>query len=379
MSEIRIGVMAGDFIGPEITEAAKPVIELAGKIAEEEIIFEHIPISLEAYEASGTHLPKASVKAAKRVDAVLKGPVGGPPNSSKTKYENIEQEAVVDFRKKLGLYVNIRPVNTSLSTIIPMISPLKAEFAEGTDLVVVRDLSGDVYNGEQAVEPARKKGKISKRVFYERNDYTKEQVDRTISAGIDVARKRGDTKLTLVHKTNVLKQTGNLWKGRFYKLVSQADGGFETEYRHIDDAVQALMGESSEFQTIVTPNMFGDILSDQTAKLMGSIGLGAAVEIGRKVNVYGPVHGSAPNIEPQLADPIGMILASGLMFTHSFGRPDITELVENSVGNVLDGGHMPEDIRRKALKVGGLDFEPKLSGAKEFGELVCREMKKLAS
>lgn len=372
MPDLNVAVMSGDFIGPEIMAATLPIVERVGEVGGVSTRFVPLPISLEAYAEHGEHLPQSVVTSAQATDAILKGPVGGPPDNRKPRFRDIETEAVVGFRKKLGLNVNLRPINTGLSFIIPEISPVKAEFVSDTDLVVVRDLSGDVYNGQAGIDNYG----TDREIYYERNDYTEEQVDRTIETAIEVAEQRGDKTITLMHKKNVLKKTGELWSRRFALLT--AGGKIERRYKHFDDGVQAIIGESDEFDTIVTPNLVGDVVSDATAKLMGSIGMGGSAEVGRAITAYSPIHGSAPFLERDTANPSGMILASAMMF-EGLDRDDLAKIIREALGRVLDAGYLTADLYERAERVRTISFEPKLTGTKRFGELVLAEVEKAAA
>jgi 3-isopropylmalate dehydrogenase len=369
--------MPGNGIGPQIIKPTLEFVELAGKIAGEDIVFHHIPIGTGAYDRTGSHLPASSLREIELMDASLKGPVGGPPNSEDPRYKDIEKEAVIRFRKKLGLDTSLRWVDTSLSQVIPELSPLKPEFVQDTDLVVVRDLAGDVYNGRSGSRLSRLGGKLA-RTFFETNGYSKNQVDRTIEVGIEEAERRGDGRITLVHKTNVLKSTGGLWKRRFDTKMEETDGDFAADYMHVDNAVQAIMGESDRFGVIVTSNLFGDIVSDLTAKIMGSLGMGGGAEIGKDNRIYGPIHGSAPGYHYGMANPSGTMLGS-IRMVEDFDMPETARLMRQSLGKVLDSGHMTLDLWVKAREARNISFVPKWCSTKTFGALVIAELEKLAA
>ncbi|HEX5456505.1 MAG TPA: isocitrate/isopropylmalate family dehydrogenase [Candidatus Saccharimonadales bacterium] len=371
MSELNVAVMPGDYIGPEIMEATLPTVERVAEIGGLDVKFVRLSISLEAYEQCGEHLPESTVASAKAADAILKGPVGGPPDSRLPAHRDIEEEAVIGFRKRLGLDINLRPINTKLSLIIPEISPIKEEFVSDTDLIVVRDLSGDVYNGQSGVDSSS-----GKEVYFERNDYTEEQVDRTVEAAIEIAELRGDKTITLMHKKNVLKNTGGLWSRRFALLASGR--GFGLRYKHFDDGVQTIIGDSDELETIVTPNLVGDVISDATAKLMGSLGMGGAAEVGAQITAYTPIHGSAPFLERDTANPSGMLLSASMMF-EGLGLTGLADITRQALGRVLDAGYLTPDLYARANRMRHISFKPKLVGTQKFGELVLAEVEKTAA
>lgn len=368
MTDARIGVMPGDFIGPHITQAAIPTIEKAGELAGIEIGFEHIPASGEAFDATGLHLPASSIETARSMDAILKGPFGGPPNSSDPKWQGLEREAILPLRERLGVYANIRPVKI-LGEVGVHLSPLKPELARGIDLVMVRELTGDLYYGDS--DSGRDEGGDW---AYETNMYDSFQVKAIIRAAIDIAKDRGD-KLTWVHKTNVLEKTGSLWREVFEDLTSEEE--LETGYMHVDAAAAALIGKLKT-GTIVTPNMFGDILSDEAAQLTGSLGLGASASMAQNnFGLYEPIHGSAPDIEDSdSANPIGMILSAAMMFRYTFDRPEVADIIEQAVAGVLDDLKLPKDLW--TATDGHIEGERAQSvGAADFGKLVLKQIEKL--
>lgn len=369
MTDARIGIMPGDFIGPHITQAAIPTIEKAGELAGIEIGFEHIPASGEAFDATGLHLPASSIEDARSMDAVLKGPFGGPPNSTEPKWQGLEQRAILPLREQLGVYANIRPIKV-LGEVGVHLSPLKPKIAEGLDLVIVRELTGDLYYGDS--DSGRDEGGDW---AYETNMYDSFQVRAIIRAAIDIAKARGD-KLTWVHKTNVLEKTGSLWREVFDDLTSREEE-LETGYIHVDAAAAALIGKLKT-GTMVTTNMFGDILSDEAAQLTGSLGLGASASLGENnFGLYEPIHGSAPDIEdPDDANPIGTILSAAMMFRHTFGQPEAADVIEEAVAKVLDDLKLPKDLW--AATDGHIQGErAQAVGSAEFGKLVLKQIEKL--
>lgn len=367
MSEIKIGVMKGDFIGPEIIGATLPIVEKAAQLAGVEVEFVDIPASAEAYDVTGEHLPESSIETARRMDAVLKGPFGGPPNTDDPRYSGVERKSVLALREGLGLYANLRPV-TTLGHVGLDLSPLKEQGSEGRDLMIVRELSGDAYYGKQGSGIDEE----GNRYAYETIYYNEEQVKRIVRKAIQIADDRDDV-LTLVHKTNVLKKTGGLWMDIFTDLTTEA--GIDTDYMHIDNAAAAILGRVRR-GTLLTPNMFGDILSDENAATIGSIGMGGSASLGDgKFGLYEPMGGSAPDIE-NIADanPVGMIMSAALMLRHSLDMPEQGYLVEQAVTEVLDDHHLTPDLM-SSLSAGS--WAIKVS-AEEFGDMVLDELGSMA-
>jgi 3-isopropylmalate dehydrogenase len=363
MSEIKIGVMKGDFIGPEIIGATLPIVEKAARRGGVEVEFVDIPVSAEAYDATGEHLPASSIETARQMDAVLKGPFGGPPNTDDPRYSGVERKSVLALREELGVYANLRPIKT-LGGIGLDLSPLKEEVAKDRDIMIVRELSGDAYYGE------RDSGvdEVGKRYAYETIYYDEEQVERIVRKAIEIADERDDV-LTLAHKTNVLKETGGLWMDIFQDLTSEA--GIDTDYMHIDNAAAAILGRFKR-GTLLTPNMFGDILSDENAATMGSIGMGGSASLGDgSFGLYEPIGGSAPDMENVAdANPVGMMMSAALMFRYSLDMPAQGELIEQAVTEVLDDHCLTPDL------IHGLEAESWATqvDARELGDIVLDEI-----
>ncbi len=372
MSEIYIGVMPGDGIGPKITGLTLPIVEAGAEMAGLHPNFVHIPVSGEAFDQTGEHLPDSSVTAATKMDAVLKGPFGGPPNSDDPKWQGLEKKAILPLREKLGLYANLRPLKI-LGEIGVHLSPLENRIAQGTDLMIVREFTGDAYYGDSDHGVDEETGE---RWAYETIFYKESQVEKIVKMAIKLARERGD-KLSWVHKTNVLEETGGLWRAVVKEVAAEEGMAYETiGYSHVDAEAAALIGKVKT-GTIVTTNMFGDILSDEGAQVIGSLGLGASASLAKNdFGLYEPIHGSAPDIEDaENANPIGMILSAALMFRHSLNRPEVADVIEQAVADVLDDLHLPADLY--AMTSGEIEgLVAKKVTATEFGKLVLEKIKK---
>ena len=370
MSEVRIGTMPGDFIGPEVMAATIPVIDEICRQAGVNLDYTHILAAGEAYDQTQTHLPDSSIETAREMDAILKGPFGGPPNSVEAKWKNLEINAVLALRKELGVFANLRPVNSKLSRICVELSPLKPEFIEGVDMMFVRDLSGDVYFGERG-EGIDAEGQA---YAYETGYYTGPQVLRVMKAGVQQAMERRK-HLTLVHKTNVLDKTGKLWKYVFDE-VSIPETSLLTDYMNVDAMAAALISNPARFDTIVLPNMFGDILTDEASELIGSIGLGCSASIGEgKFGLYEPIHGSSPNIAGTgAANPVGMILSGAMLLRHSLDMDEEAAAVERAVGKTMDDGYVTHDLFIKASPRKREELGLQEVSTQEFSDKVVDEL-----
>lgn len=373
MGEINIGVMKGDFIGPEVIGATLPIVERIGQIAGKDIELVDIPVSGEAWEQTGEHLPDSSIKTAEEMHAILKGPFGGPPNSEEPKWQDLERNAILPLREKLMVYANLRPVKFPSSTCHHL-SPLKAEIARGTDIMFVRELTGGIYFGKSGSG----KDRVGRKMAYETEYYDESQINRVMDIAVDIAKSRQD-KLTLVHKTNVLAKTGKLWSDIFKQITNKAN--VQTDYMHVDAMAAALVSRPSTFGTVVLPNMFGDILTDEASEVIGSLGLGPSASLrGDNFGLYEPIHGSAPVIAGKdIANPVGTILSAAMMYRHSLYMPEEAKLIEDGVANVLDSGQMTFDLCQTAA-YGNLDVSiaQKPVSTSDFGELVLAEVTKLS-
>jgi len=350
MTEAQIGVMRGDLSGPEVMGATLPVLDEIARQAGAKFKYAFIPVSGEAYDQTGTHLPDSSLEAARLTDAVLKAPFGGPPNSQDPKWQNLEVNTILPLRQELGVYANLRPVDSGLSRRCVQLSPLRPRLIKDVDLMFVRDLSGDVYFGK------RESGINSAQEAYanETGEYTESQVRRLVKTGLKVAMERNQ-QLTLVHKTNVLTETGKLWTDIF-DGVTGAEPGVSTNYMHVDAMAAALVSNPKDFGTIVLPNMFGDILTDEAGALIGSIGLGGSASLGEgDFGLYEPIHGSSPDIAGQgKVNPAGMMLAAAMLLRHSLHMPEEATAVEQAVGKTLDKGYLTADLHAKYLETSRL-------------------------
>ncbi|MBA9084992.1 3-isopropylmalate dehydrogenase [Fontibacillus solani] len=336
MAEVKkIAVIAGDGIGPEVVAEAEKVLKRTEELFGYRFETEHALFGGIAIDEKGTPLPQETLEVCQNADAVLLGAVGGPKWDSNPA-ELRPETGLLGIRKALGLFSNLRPA--VVFDCLKDASTLKPEVLEGTDLIVVRELTGGIYfgekyrreteNGQQAVDTCA---------------YTVNEVERIVRQAFQIAQKRRK-KLASVDKANVL-ESSRLWREVVIRVAADYPD-VELEHVLVDNCAMQLLRRPSSFDVIVTENMFGDILSDEAAMLTGSIGMLSSASLGAgSFGLYEPVHGSAPDIAGQnLANPIATILSVALMLRMTFGYADAADSIEKAVAEVLDAGHRTSDI-----------------------------------
>ncbi len=339
MAAKTILLLPGDGIGPEIVAEARKVVGWAAAEGNLSLTLEEGLIGGTAYDETGDPLPAETVTRAKAADAVLLGAVGGP------KWESLDyavrpERGLLGIRKELDLFCNLRPAK-----VFPQLvdaSTLKREVVEGTDIMVVRELSSGIYfgspKGVEELGDGRKKG-------FNTLVYTTDEIKRIAREAFIVAGLR-NKRVCSVDKANVLEAT-ELWR-EVVTEVWNSDPAFkamELSHMYVDNAAMQLIRNPKQFDVIVTTNMFGDILSDEASMLTGSIGMLPSASLGTHGALYEPIHGSAPDIVGQgLANPLATILSAAMMFRQSLGRPDLADRIEAAVNGVLDRGLRTRDI-----------------------------------
>jgi 3-isopropylmalate dehydrogenase len=342
---MKIAVLAGDGIGPEIVrEALKVLRALARDGLGVEI--EEAPFGGAGFDAHGDPLPETTLKLARQADAVICGAVGGPRYDALPRAQRPEQ-GILRIRKELGLFANLRP-----AVLYPELvgaSTLKPEVVSGLDLMIVRELTGDVYFGEPR---GRRENAAGAREGFDTMLYSEPEIRRIAEIGFQAALKRGK-KLCSVDKENVL-ETSRLWR-EVVKDVGKKHPAVELSHMYVDNAAMQLVRNPRQFDVIVTGNLFGDILSDQASMLTGSIGMlpSASLDAHAK-GLYEPSHGSAPDIAGKnLANPLATILSTAMMLRYTFNQDEWAYRIEAAVKTVLAQGYRTADIHEPGTqKVG---------------------------
>ena len=322
----RVVTLPGDGIGPEIMA---PTLDVLRRLGDFE--FEEHPFGGAAIDAHGRALTDETLAACRAADAVLLGAVGGPRWDTTDPAAPRPEQGLLGLRKGLGLFANLRPVRP-----LPALydaSPLRRERIEGTDLLVVRELTGGIYFGERAREDGR---------AYDTCDYSVGEIERIARVGFRSARSR----VTSVDKANVL-ETSRLWRETVGRVHGDEFPQVQLEHLLVDNAAMQLIAAPVHFDVILTENLFGDILSDEAAMLTGSIGMLPSASLGDEgtPGVFEPVHGSAPDIAGTgRANPLAMLLSATLMLRHGFGMQDEAAALESAVDRALESGLRTADL-----------------------------------
>ena len=350
----NITILTGDGIGPEIMKVATAALEVAGKKADVEFAFTEALVGGSAIDATGTPLPDETLETCKASDAVLLAAIGGYKWDDLPSAQRPEQ-GLLGLRAGLGVFANLRP-----ATVLPQLidaSTLRRDVVEGTDIMVVRELTGGIYFGKPKGFGVNEAGE---RIGYNTMVYSEPEVDRIAKVAFEIARKRKG-RLCSVEKANVL-EVSQLWKERVIETHKDFSD-IELSHMYVDNAAMQLIRNPTQFDTIVTGNIFGDILSDAASMLTGSIGMLPSAAIGLDgPGLYEPVHGSAPDIAGQdKANPLAQVLSAAMMMRYQFGEEVIASALEKAVNDVLDDGYRTGDIMQAGMKqVGCIEMGEKL-------------------
>ena len=350
----NITVVAGDGTGPEVIAEAKKVLNKTGDVFGKKFQFNDYLIGGIAYEKFGKPLPDETIQAAKNSDAVMLGAVGD------WKYDTLPPEvrperALLGIRKELNLFANLRPAIVWEELVSS--SPLKPEIVSGVDIMIIRELTGDVYFGE----PKGVEVRNGKKVGFNNMIYTEDEIRRIAKIAFETAMVR-DKKLCSVDKANVL-DVSRLWR----EIVIETSKDYpevELSHMYVDAASMQLVRAPKQFSTIVTGNIFGDILSDEASMLAGSLGLLPSASLSDTgVSLYEPIHGSAPDLTGKdIVNPIATILSGAMMLKYSFKMDEAYDRIEGAIKEVLKEGYRTADIMSEG-KI--------LVGTKKMGDLIA--------
>jgi len=352
----RVVLLPGDGIGPEVIAEAVLVLREAADSEGMRLEMTEHAVGGAAIDRDGAPLPQATLAAARGADAVLLGAVGSPRHDGLPRERRPEQ-ALLGLRKELGVFANLRPVR--LHPALVGASPLRPEIVVGTDLVIVRELTGGLYFGTPRGLEGSGEGRRARNTM----TYSVGEIRRIARVGFETARGR-KKRVTSVDKANIL-ETSQLWR----EVVEETGKGYpdvRLDHLYVDNAAMQLVARPTDFDVILTENLFGDILSDEAAMLAGGIGMLPSASLGEGPGLYEPVHGSAPDIAGRgIANPLAAILSAALLLRHSLRLPQAAARIEAAVDLVLRDGARTADLVR-----GG---EPRLSTS-GMGTAVRRAM-----
>ncbi|KAB2008222.1 hypothetical protein ERO13_D10G078300v2 [Gossypium hirsutum] len=353
-----ITLLPGDGIGPEVISVAKNVLKLVGSLEGIEFSFQEMPMGGAALDLTGVPLPEETLSAAQRADAVLLGAIGGYKWDKNEKLLKPET-GLLQLREGLKVFANLRP-----ATVLPQLvdsSTLKKDVAEGVDLIVVRELTGGIYFGKPRGFGTNEKGED---IGFNTEVYSTHEIDRIARVAFEIARKRRG-QLCSVDKANVL-EASMLWRKRVTAIASEYPD-VELSHMYVDNAAMQLVRYPKQFDTIVTNNIFGDILSDEASMITGSIGMLPSASLGESgPGLFEPIHGSAPDIAGQdKANPLATILSAAMLLKYGLGEANAANRIENAVLDTLNRGFRTGDIYSTGNK---------LVGCKEMGEEVLKSV-----
>jgi len=331
--KLNIAILPGDGIGPEIVEQAMKAVKAVANKFNHELEYEYGITGASAIDQVGDPYPAETHELCMKSDAVLFGAIGDPKFDNNPKAPVRPEQGLLAMRKKLGLYANIRPVETFESLLHK--SPLRRELVEGADFVCIRELTGGIYFGEKG----RKDGGNT---AFDTNTYTREEIERILKLGYEFAGKR-NKKLTVVDKANVL-ESSRLWREVAQEMAPNYPD-IKTEFMFVDNAAMQIIQWPKNFDVMVTENMFGDILTDEASVITGSLGLLPSASMGIHTSVFEPIHGSYPQAAGKnIANPIATILSAAMMFEYAFNLMDEGKIIRDAVAASMEERFVTEDI-----------------------------------
>lgn len=332
--KFKIAILSGDGIGPEIIEQAIKVLNAVGKKFNHEFEYTSALVGAIAIDKTGNPYPEETHQLCMDSDAVLFGAIGDPKYDNDPNATVRPEQGLLEMRKKLGLYANIRPVSTFQSLLHK--SPLRKDLIDGADFVVVRELTGGIYFGEP-------RGRSEDRTkAFDTLVYTKDEIVRIVKLGFEYAQKR-NKRLTVVDKANILA-TSRLWRETVQEMEPDYED-IEVDYMFVDNAAMQIIQWPKKFDVIVTENMFGDILSDEASVITGSLGLLPSASVGIHTSVFEPIHGSYPQATGKdIANPLATILSAAMMLEVSFNLGEEAKAIRDAVDKSLEKAIVTEDI-----------------------------------
>ncbi|OPB88368.1 3-isopropylmalate dehydrogenase [Elizabethkingia miricola] len=332
MSEMKIAVLAGDGIGPEVVNESIKVLNAISEVYGCKFQFQEAIVGAEAIFQTGNPLPDATLDICKNSDAVLFGAIGDPHFDSNPEAKVRPEQGLLKLRKELGLFANLRPVK--IFDKVAESSPLKKEIIDGTDMVIYRELISGIYFGEKFTE---ENGEYA----YDVCQYNRADIERIAHLAFQAAQKRRK-KLTLIDKANVL-DTSRLWRKVCQEIAPQYED-VALDYIFVDNAAMQMILNPKQFDVILTENMFGDIISDEASVIGGSIGLMPSASVGESNSMFEPIHGSYPQAKGKgIANPLASILSAAMMLDH-LGWDVAARTIEKAVEKAIAEGFVTQDL-----------------------------------
>lgn len=357
MERRKITVLAGDGIGPEVTFWARKVLNMVAKGFNHKFIFKDALLGHAAIEATGNPLPEATLEACKQADAILLGAVGDPIYDNNPNLKVRPEQGLLKLRSELGLYCNLRPIK--IFDELAHASSLKPEILKGADILFFRELTGGIYFGERSRSEDGLVGQDSM-------IYTKKEVERIARKAFKAAGNRRGI-LHSIDKANVL-DSSRLWRETVQSMAAEYPE-VTLHHMYVDNAAMQLIRDPKQFDVVLTGNMFGDILTDEASQITGSLGMLPSASIGNIWALYEPIHGSAPDIAGKnIANPLATILSAAMMLDFSFEMKEESQIVLDTVNDVLNAGYRTADIASTDTP------ESMILGTQQIGEKILETL-----
>ncbi len=354
----RIAILPGDGIGPEVTTQGVKALDAIAEIFGHEFEYKEALVGAVAIDATGNPFPKETEEVCLNSDAILFGAIGHPKYDDDPKAKIRPEQGLLAMRKKLGLFTNIRPVESYDALL--SISPLKEEIIKGVDFVVFRELTGGIYFGQP-----RGRSEDGNSAFDTCN-YSKDEILRVSKLAFEAAMNR-NKHVTLVDKANVLA-TSRLWRETVQDLTADYPD-VTLDFMFVDNAAMKIIQNPAYFDVVLTENMFGDIITDEASVISGSLGMLPSASVGHNLSLFDPIHGSYPQAAGKnIANPFGSILSAAMLLEYSFELVEESKLIRKAVDNAVNSGFVTEDIQKEDAK-----------STDEVGDRVADEIKSLAS